>query len=687
MLEQEKITRHVCPRNCYDTCAILAHVKNGKIVNITGDPAHGYTGGKLCAKGYSYLRRVYSPDRIRQPLRQVGRGSGRWHPITWEEALDEICGKILRLKERYGSTLPVCLNKYSGNFGLLNNAIEGLFNKLGPTTQVLGSPCWSAGLDAQYFDFGNNYNSDPENIKKAKLIILWGVNPVWTAVHSLPYIYEAQQQGAKVIVIDPIFSETGKKADTYIQVRPGQDGYLALALAKIIVDKGKEDQEFLRDYTLGWDSYREYIDQLNLRELVEKCGIRLDVLEYLADLLIDQHPAFIWVGFGLQRYSSGGQNVRAIDALTALTGNIGKPGGGVHYANLSIWKLFPFNFLKAEYENRYLNINRFADELERTQNPPVKMLWIANRNLFRQDARQNALKKLIKDIDFIVTIDQFMTESTKYSDMVLPTTTSFEEIDIVPGYWHHWLSFNEQAIKPLHQAKSDLEIAMMVSRKLNQLEPGSCSFPHEGSPESFLEREFDARTYELMGLAHWSELKKSPVRVRIPFVSWENHVFETPSGKYEFYSERARKEGLPALPVIEEVRKEDPLREAEFPYRLLSPHSQHSLNSQFSNIDWIKALKKEPIVSINPEDAGEKNIQTGDLVRLFNQYGEIFLKANVTVSVPKGVLVCHQGTGDHKTTINKLLGGELTDMGRITTGNRGLAFFETFVDMKFPNNY
>ncbi|MBS3968989.1 MAG: molybdopterin-dependent oxidoreductase, partial [Clostridia bacterium] len=170
--KEYRVTRHVCPRNCYDACGILAYVKNGRLVKVSGDPLHGYTRGKLCSKGYNYLNMVYNPDRLKYPMRQAVRGSGIWQKISWDEALEIICEKILDLKDRYGTTLPVCLNKYSGNFGLLHYAAEGMFNSLGPTTQSLGSPCWSAGLDAQFFDFGNNYNSDPEEIEQAELIIL-----------------------------------------------------------------------------------------------------------------------------------------------------------------------------------------------------------------------------------------------------------------------------------------------------------------------------------------------------------------------------------------------------------------------------------------------------------------------------------------------------------------------------------
>jgi len=685
MFKGEKITRHVCPRNCYDTCAMLAEVKNGRIVNISGDHAHGYTRGKLCAKGYAYLRRVYSPDRIKQPLRQLGRETGVWAPVSWDDALAIISEKILELKDRFGSTLPLCLNKYSGNFGLLNNAVEGLFNRLGPTTQVLGSPCWSAGLDAQLIDFGNNYNSDPENLRKAKLILLWGVNPAWTAVHSLPFIYEAQRQGAKVAVIDPFFSESAKKADLYFQIRPGQDGCLALGLAKIIVELGKEDREFLQNHCLGWEQFAEYLKGLDLNELAEKSGVSLQAMRHLADLLVANSPAFIWIGFGLQRYVNGGQNVRAIDALGALAGAVGKTGGGVHYANLRIWNLFQFNFHKSDYKNRYLNINRFAEELSGLQNNkneiPVKMLWIANRNLFRQDAGLNLLHQAIRDIELIVTIEQFRTESTKYSDLVLPTTTCFEEIDIVPGYWHHWLALNEQAIAPLYESKSDLEIAQLVSGKLNALRQGCCSFPQAASPGDFLDREFSERTYKLLGIEHWSALKNGPVKVKVPDVSWENYLFETPSGKYEFYSGRAQEAGYPPLPVLREPQSEQKTMTGQkCRYRLLSPHSQHSINSQFINLDWLKAVKNEPAVLIHPHTARKKRIESGNLVRLFNQFGEVVLKARVTNTVPRDVLVYHQGAGD--LVINHLLSGANTDMGSLATGNSGLAIQETFVDIE-----
>ena len=231
-----QVTKHVCPRNCYDTCTMLSYTSNGKLKKVEGDPTNSFSKGKICAKAYSYIDSIYSKDRLKYPLLQTKRGSGNWKRISWEQAMDIISSKILELNDRYHSNLSLCLNKHSGNMGILHQSAENFFKSLGPFTQTAGSLCWSAGNDAQYFDFGNVETSDPSDIEHSKLIILWGANPAWTSVHSLSYLYKAQEKGAKIIVIDPIYTASAKIADYYIQIKPGSDGALALAIAKIIID-------------------------------------------------------------------------------------------------------------------------------------------------------------------------------------------------------------------------------------------------------------------------------------------------------------------------------------------------------------------------------------------------------------------------------------------------------------------
>ena len=670
-----RVTRHVCPRNCYDTCGMLAYVRNGKLEKITGDPGHGYTNGKLCSKGYNYIRMVYDPSRLQFPMRQIGRGSGRWERITWDTAIDMICKKIIELKERYHSTLPLCLNKYSGNFGILHYAVEGMFNSLGPTTQLKGSPCWSAGLDAQFYDMGGNINSDPEEIENAKLILLWGVNPAWTAVHSLPYIYRAKEKGAKVIVIDPLYSQTAKKSDWFVQIKPGGDGALALALAKVVFELGKFDGEFIRTNTVGWEEFTTYLGSLELVDLAERCGQSIELIKKLGEMVCSVKPMFIWAGFGLQRHVNGGQNLRAIDALAAMTGNIGITGGGVHYAHQLTWK-FNSNFSKDPGGNRYLNINRFADGMSRLEDVPVKLLWIACRNLLTQDVCRSDLFRELDKLELIVTVDQFLTPTAQYSDIVLPTTTHFEEIDIVPSYWHHWVGLNEQAISPYFEAKSDLEIARRLCNKLNDLSPGMSTFPGDKSAEDFLDSECNKTLYGMLQIKHWSELASGARRANVGRIAWENKKFATTSGKFEFLSKTAAEHQMPALPEYFEGIQ--PV--VKYPYWLMTAHAQQGLNSQFQNIA-SPVHNHEAIVLIHPQTAVKKGIQEGKLMRVYNDLGSIILKACISPDTALDILVCYQGwMPGFEVQLNDLNAGLPTDMGEMSTGTKGIAFYDIFVN-------
>ncbi|MBC8016492.1 MAG: molybdopterin-dependent oxidoreductase [Sporomusaceae bacterium] len=670
-----RVTRHVCPRNCYDTCGMLAYVRNGKLEKITGDPSHGYTCGKLCSKGYNYIRRVYDPARLQFPIRQIGRGSGKWERITWDTAIEMICEKIIELKDRYHSTLPLCLNKYSGNFGILHYAVEGMFNSLGATTQLKGSPCWSAGLDAQFYDMGGNVNSDPAEIENAKLILLWGVNPAWTAIHSLPYIYRAQEKGAKVIVIDVLYSQTAKKADWFVQVKPGGDGALALALAKVVFDLGQFDREFISLNTLGWEEFTAYLESVELTFLAEGCGQSMELIKQLGEMIGSVKPMFIWAGFGLQRHVNGGQNLRAIDALAAMTGNIGIAGGGVHYAHQLTWN-FNYNFSKDPGGNRYLNINRFAEEINGLEDVPVKLLWLACRNLLTQDVCRSSLFKELDKLELIVTVDQFLTPTAQYSDLVLPTTTHFEEMDIVSSYWHHWVGLNEQAIPPYFEAKSDLEIARLLCKKLNDLRPGMSTFPIDQSPEAFLDGEFTEEIYAMLQIKHWSELAGGARRSNIDRIAWEDKKFATASGKFEFLSQTAEKQQISALPEYIEGVQPD----MRYPYWLITAHAQQGLNSQFQNVASL-IHNHEAMVLIHPQTAEKKGIQGGKLVKVYNDLGSIILKACISSDTPLDVLVCYQGwLPGFKVQLNDLNEGLPADMGEMRTGSKGVAFYDVFVN-------
>lgn len=671
---QFQVTKHVCPRNCYDTCTMLAYSRNGRLEKVEGDPNNEYSKGKICAKGVSYIEKVYHHDRVKYPLLQTKRGSGDWKRITWEDAMEIISSKILELNQRYGNNLSLCLNKHSGNMGILHQSSENFFTSLGGTTRATGSLCWSAGMDAQFYDFGNAETSDPSDILHAKLIVLWGVNPAWTAVHSLPHLYQAQDRGTKIIVIDPIYTASAKIADYYIQLKPGSDGALALSIAKVIIEKNQYDHDFLLHYTVGWEKFRDYVLSLDKAELSRDSGVHIETIHLLADMMCSNPPMFIWLGFGLQRHVNGGQNMRAIHALAAMTGNIGISGSGVNYAHLETWNFNTLTAKKNNGQNRLFDINQFADELHALSDPPVNFLWVACRNILNQDAQTNKLVQALQELELIVTVDQFITPTAQISDIILPTTTFFEEEDVVAGYWHHLVGMNQKAIEPYFESKSDLEIAKMLSQTLNQKAPGFCSFPVTGDFDYFIEKEFNEQFYTQLGIQHWTELEKGPQRAKLQQTAWGDRVFKTPSGKFEFYSLLAEQHGYP--PIAQYVKGIQP--DKRYPYWLLTTHSQNGLNSQFANI----SKTKEPFVFLSPATAKAHEITPGSMVKIYNQLDEIEIIADILPDLPDDILLFHQGWfPESKIIINRLVPGYSSDMGEMTTGAKGIAFYDTFVNI------
>lgn len=670
-----QVSKHICPRNCYGSCGIIAYSDEGRLVKVEGDPNHGVTQGKLCPKAYGYVQQVYHENRLRYPMRQLRVGSGEWQRISWEEAINVIADQIVSLYETFGTNEYLCLNKYSGNFGVVHNSVERFFDGLGKTTRVIGSPCWSAGLDAHIYDFGNYYTSDPSEMANAKVIILWGVNPAWTAPHTLPYIFEAREKGAKVIVIDPIFTKTAEKADEYIQVRPGTDGAFAIAIAKVIVEKGLYDREFVASNTVGFDEFKAYLSTIHISHLLEECDVSEAVIDALAEVVSLEGPVFVWQGFGLQRHTNGGQNIRAINALMALTGNIGKKGSGTHFAHQATWA---FNIHKNGEKNyRSIPVHHFAEEVMKLNDPPVKMLWVAARNFLAQDANTEKIIEAMKDIELIVVVDTFLTETAKYANIVLPTTTLFEEEDVVASYWHHIVGFNDKAVEPFYESKSDFTIAKMLSAALNERIPKFSQFPEDISIESYIEMEFNDELYEMLNINHWRDLIDNPKRAEINQTSWKGSRFETPSGKFEFYSERAKQNQHPPMASYQKGLKPS----EGYPFWLLTPHTLYSLNSQLYNKAFSETEDMEIVAFVSPRVAKLRKIEEDSLINVYNENGKIQCRMKVNENLPEDIIVLSQGSSmDQRGQVNQLIPGFETDMGSEATGSKGIAFNDVFVN-------
>lgn len=681
MEETYSITRHVCPRNCYSTCSMLGFTKNGRLEKVAGDPKHRYTKGLLCSKGYNYINYVYHPERLKYPMVQIPRGSGNWQRISWREALDRIAEKIIELYGRYGTHESLALNKYSGNMGILHHAMEGFFNGLGSTSRAVGNPCWSAGMDAIHYDFGEHQTSDMEDILHAKTIILWGINPVWTSIHAMNYIYEAQKQGAKVVAIDPIYTETAKKSDVFIQVKPNSDGALAAAIAKYLLDHQLYDADFLSQHTVGWEELINHLQSLSMDEALAQCGQTIEAIQFLAESFCKNRPAFVWIGFGMQRHQNGGQNIRAINALAAMTGNIGVKGSGVQFGQRSTWK-FTYNILnptdaQQNTANRHLDFNDFANELQKQEDPPIRFLWITCRNLLTQSSNVEQLKKALAPLELIVTVEQFLTETAQFSDLVLPATTLFEEWEIMPSYWHHWISINEPAIEPYYESKSDLEIARLLSQQLNESIEGFSSFPTKMTDEQFIEQEFTDEFYQNMGITHWRELLDGPRRMDLSKTAWETKEFKTPSGKIELFSMQASKNQLSPFGMGLSKEAENTL----YPYRVLLNHEPFRINSQFRNLDSFKKIMKDPCIYLHPALAEKKNIQAESFVRLFNENGEIVMRAKLSNDVNPETLLIYP----NHPLINTLITFKEADMGMVVSGGKGNALNDLQVNIQKLN--
>jgi anaerobic selenocysteine-containing dehydrogenase len=702
--------RNACPRNCYDTCSIVTYVKDGVVKFIEGAPESTFTRGGLCVKGNSYVRRAYSPDRIKYPMEQQGRGSGRWKRLSWDEAMDKIARKILDIKERDGSLLGLALTKYSGNFGITNYGIEGMMSSLGYTTRLVGTPCWPAGIDAQNFDMGSMWCNDPEDLAQARYVILWGANPAWCSVHSIKYLYAARDAGAKLVVIDPVFTQTAAKADEYLQIRTGEDCALGLGMARHILDKGLHDASWLAEHSVGFDEFAAYLrENVTVEWASQKSGVPAERIRAIAEEFAQARPATVWIGYGMQRHVNGGAAVRIIDALVAMTGNVGKPGGGSRYGHLQTWGFnyhallqkppagskgwvgtsgpkgeFDFgsgdsggNAGGIKYSDRALNINKTAQELLDAKDPPVRMLWVACKNVLSQDFDRAKMLKAFQKLEMVVVAEDFFNQTVEQADIVLPITSLFEDWTVNVSYWHYWLSINEQAVKPLHEAKSDIQIAAALSKRMNELSPGSCTFATELDSKDWMIREFNKAIYDMFGLTSWEDLRKGPVKAKLgSSASFADGVFATPSKKYEFRSELCIKYGHDALPRYKANRE---------PYdklRLLTPHHKFGIHSQFQNLDWMADFNPGPSVYINPKTAAVRGIGDGDMVRVFNRQGEVRLPARVTADVPPDTLLMfeawYKGLGYN---VQNLVDDTSADMGSYKTGAPGVAIHDQFADV------
>jgi anaerobic selenocysteine-containing dehydrogenase len=648
---------------------MISSVDNGVLKKVTGDLQNGFTKGHLCAKGYAYTQYVYNPLRLKYPLLQTPRGSGNWKVISWDEAYQIIAKKILELNSRYGSNLACGYNKFSGNLGILHYATEGMFNSIGPHTKPFGNVCLSTGAEAVKELFGKISSPIPEDMAKAKLIVIWGANPAITNIHQMKFINEAKENGGKMVVIDPIFSETAAKADIYVQIKPGSDALLAFGISKLLIESNQISDAFIKENTIGWQDYYEFIRILDIETVCKETGVSIEILKKLADLYARLKPVATWNGFGIQRNKYGGQSIKAINSLVALSGNLFLPHGGVYFTHSDIedFPLTLLNFPEKKHpiikESRYINSSNFAAGAKDLINPPLKFLWIASRSPLSQDQNLKAWEMLLEDLELIVTVDLFMTKTAEQSDLVLPAASHFEEEDLNVGYWHHWLSINEKSLPPFFDAKSDLQIARELSKKLNELCPGFSTFPYELEPIDWIQRELTTEIKNRYGIRSYEDLIEGPRHIKEEsasnFPQNEKFVFFDPNEKNNLLSE-----------IVENHNEEN----ESYPFRLLSPQSLLKIHSQFSVIPWLHPEPEQTTVEMNKTIAEVKGISEGSKVKVFNQNGSVTALAKFNLYLPNDVIIVKQ---TETNSINQLISYQMED----ESSPMSTHFYDSYVDI------
>ncbi len=664
-----KIIKTACPRNCYSTCSMLAYVKNGKLIKVEGNPENKATKGTLCLKGLSYVQRVYSPDRLKYPIKRTGkRGEGKWKRISWDEAFDTIVNKLKYIKKHYGEE-AVLFYYASGTKGILNQFSTAFWRMYGGYTGTYGDLCWPAGLEAVRLTFGEVKHSVPWDILNSKLIIMWGKNPAETNIHQMSFIMDARKKDTKIIVIDPIKTTTALKADIYIPIKPGTDSALANAIARFLINNELYDKDFVNKYVLGFEKYRDMVSEYS-PEFVEKItDIPAKKIIELALTYGKIKPASITFGYGPQRYTNAGQSVRAVACLQALTGNIGIPGGDFYYANLQTDKIPRIELPeKSQKERISIPVAELGEGILTADNPPVKMMWIERGNPVTSNPDVNKIIKAFKTIDFIVVVDQFITDTASYSDIILPAKTMFEQTDLIGAYWHSYLQLKKKAIEPYFESKPETEIYRELAKRLN--------LNYKFFPENT--EEFLKNFVEKIPGITWDMLEKGPVLA--PWtqeVAWSDFKFPTPSGKIEFYSEQAQNLWkINPLPVYHPsaVHKNSLTK---YPLHLITTHSKNKIHSQFNNLEFISEINPSPEVEIHIDDAIERNISDGDPVRIFNERGELKIIARLTYRIKKGVVNIHEGWWINEGgTVDFLSADRITDIGF------GAAFHDCMVQVE-----
>jgi anaerobic selenocysteine-containing dehydrogenase len=679
------IVRGACPHDCPDTCALHVTVADGRAIKVEGDPGHPTTRGVLCTKVARYLERTYSDKRLLHPLRRVGvKGEGRFERIGWDEALDTIASRFREIADSTDGPQAILPYSYAGTMGLLQygSMDRRFFHKLGASL-LDRTICATAGKAGYAATIGASIGTDLEQFENARLILIWGSNPVVSNLHLWSRVQEAKRRGAKLIAIDPYRSQTAEKCHEHLALMPGTDAALALGIMHVLIAEDLIDRDYIDRYTLGFDALVQRVRDYPPSRIAALTGLREAQIIALARDYGTIEPAVIRLNYGMQRHAGGGMAIRTVACLPALVGAWRHAAGG---ALLSSSGTYPINTAALERPElswnspRTINMSTIGDALLEADDPPIRALFVYNSNpvAVAPDSGKVVAGFAREDL-FCVVHDVFLTDTADYADIVLPATTQLEHLDVHSSYGHLYALANNPAIAPLGEAKPNTEVFRLLAARMGFDEPCFAE-----SDESMAANAFVASHPRMAGI-DWQTLKKQGwhrLNVPAPYAPFALGNFPTPSGKCEFYSESLRRQGLDPLPTYTPPRESavsDPALARRFPLAMLSPPARNALNSSFGGLPVFLETEKTPWLDIDAEDAAARGIGDGDKVRVYNDRGSFVVTARITDRTRPGVVVAPsiwwRKLSPDGTNANMVTGQALTDMGRAAT------FYDVLVEV------
>ncbi len=637
-----KTLRTACTMNCYSGCPIDVDVEDGKIIELRGSHYYPEAMGKLCLKGMSYPRLINSPERLKTPLI---RKNGTLTPSTWEEAMDLIEKNLRKIQET-----PESLMFYKGS-GNLGGSMEKLafsfLYQFGGYTTYSGGLCDAAQDTVINSMFGSEQYGSISEIENSKLIILWGKNPTFTNMHSMHYIHQALDKGAKLVAIDPIKNESSDRAALHISPIGGTDSLLALALCKITLERGLEDKAFIKDHIHGMPEFTAYLNTLSMQYICTETGLAEAEIYALADLIKEIPDFSLILGKGLQRHQNGGHTCRSIAALAAICGIVGKKSAGLHVSTFMShppkWPYFPQ--APKDRIRTSVPVARVPVDIPKLD-PPVKAMWVERANPMVSAPGTTEMKSFIESLEFVVVADPFLTETAKLADVVLPVAMFMERDDLFFSYGQNYLQYRQKVLDPPDGCRSEPDIWRELGDRF-------------GFDKKYFPKDDKEALSEVLKASGYSETLEDMIDtpVKLPVwsdVAWSDLKFNTPSGKIELLCNTlAEKWNCDPLPIYQKA----PL-EGGGSLHLITPHPQNRINSQFIQDDWLDG-EGDDTVHINHTDAALHRIKTGDTVKIYNNRGSFLAKATVGQKVRIGTVAISSG----QANLNVLLPPTATDMG------------------------